>query len=601
MKVSEEKIQQIRDAADIAEVVSDYVTLKKKGKSLMGLCPFHQEKTPSFSVDPGKGLYYCFGCGAGGDVFNFIMETENVTFPEAVKMLAERYGISLPRSQIDETTSYETEILYYTNNTAKDFFISCLFQTRAGAHALNYIKQRAFTSETIKKFNIGYAPNRWDGLILMAKRSNLPLQHLEKAGLIIKRKDREGYYDRFRGRIIFPISSRTGKIIGFGGRIIKEKKNQPKYINSPETLVYKKGAQLYGLNIAKEGIRKKDRILLVEGYTDVMRLHQNGFDNAVSTLGTALTEKQAQILARYSKNVTLLFDGDSAGLQAALRGVDILFKTSLHVTIAILPRGIDPDSFLLKKSQKLMNEYIDSAKSFVDFHLKQFKTEGSLDSPQTKTEAARKLLKTVRHIKDPLERNFYIKDISEKIGVDEKFLHNVQFKKSDRTDENSYHSGRQHPDNAEDILLTFLLKNFIKWSKIIFDFINEEDITSNTVLLKIYKDYSEHTIKDENDIMGRFSENSKIKAYLTALLARRKDTVTKDEDYNNLCADCIVTIKKRNLKSRIKNCQEKIRKDQKCNKDVSKLQNEYFKLKKELGSFTKELKEAVLKKIKKNS
>ncbi len=601
MKVSEEKIQQIRDSADIAEIVSDYVTLKKKGKSLMGLCPFHQEKTPSFSVDSGKGLYHCFGCGVGGDVFNFIMEIENITFPEAVRVLAEKYGIPLPQSQMDETSSYETEILYYTNNTAKDFFISCLFQTQAGAKALNYIKQRGFTSETIKKFNIGYAPNRWDGLILMAKRSNLPLQHLEKAGLIIKRKDREGYYDRFRGRIIFPISNRTGKVIGFGGRIIKEGKHQPKYINSPETLIYKKGAQLYGLDIAKDGIRKKDKILLVEGYTDVMRLHQNEFDNAVSTLGTALTEKQAQILARYSKNVTLLFDGDSAGLKAALRGVDILFKTGLKVTIALLPKGIDPDSFLLEKSQKLMNEYIESAKSFVDFHLQQLQIRDSLNSPQTKAETAKKLLDTVRHIRDPLERNFYIKDISEKFGIDEKFLHNLQFKKNDRNDKNSYNTGKQHPENAEDILLIFLLENFIKWSKVIFDFIDEEDITSNSILLTIYKDYSQHKIRDENDIMDRFTERPEIKSYLTALVARRKDTVTKDEDYNNLCADCIITIKKRNIKNRIKRCQEQIRKDQKYNKDVSQLQNEYFKLKKELVGFTKEMKEAALKKIEKNS
>jgi len=601
MKVSEEKIQQIRDSADIAEVISDYVTLKKKGKSLMGLCPFHQEKTPSFSVDSVKGLYHCFGCGAGGDVFNFIMEIENVSFPEAVKILAERYGISLPQFQMDETSSYETEILYYTNNTAKDFFISCLFQTRAGANALNYIKQRGFTSETIHTFNIGYAPNRWDGLILMAKRSNLPLQHLEKAGLIIKRKDREGYYDRFRGRIIFPISNRTGKVIGFGGRIIKERKNQPKYINSPETLIYKKGAQLYGLDIAKEGIRKRDRILLVEGYTDVMRLHQNEFDNAVSTLGTALTEKQAQILARYSKNVTLLFDGDSAGLKAALRGVDILFKTGLRVTIALLPKGIDPDSFLLAKSQKLMNEYIESAKSFVDFHLQQLQTRGSLDSPQTKAEAAKKLLDTVSHIRDPLERNFYIKDISEKIGVDERFLHNLQLRKNDKTDKNSFNTGKQHPENAEDILLIFLLENFIKWSKVIFDFIDEKDIISNSILLTIYKDYSQHKIRDENDIMDRFTANPEIKSYLTSLIARRKDTVTKGEDYNNLCADCIITIKKRNKKNRIKRCQEQIRKDQKYNKDVSQLQNEYFKLKKELVGFTKEMKDAVLKKIEKNS
>ncbi len=601
MKVSEEKIQQIRDSADITEVISDYVTLKKKGKSLMGICPFHQEKTPSFSVDSVKGLYHCFGCGAGGDVFNFIMEIENITFPEAVKNLAERYGITLPDTQTDESTTAETEILYYANNAAKEFFITCLYRTQAGAKALTYLKQRGFTSNTIKKFQSGYAPNRWDGLILMAKRSNLPLQHLERAGLIIQRKDGSGFYDRFRGRVIFPISNRTGKVIGFGGRIIKEKKNQPKYINSPETMIYKKGSQLYGLDIAKKGIRKKDRVLLVEGYTDILRLHQCEFENAVSTLGTALTENQAEILVRYSKNVTLLFDGDSAGFKAALRGVNVLFKAGIRVNIAPLTKGIDPDTFLLKNSKKVMNEHIESAQSFVDFHLQQLKADGSLNSPYAKAEAAKKLMNTVVNIKDPLERNFYIKEISEKIGVEEKFLHKLQFTRTDTIRDTNQDIKGIHPKHAEDILLVFLLEDFIKWADVIFDFIDEDDVTSNTILSKIYKEYLQHKIKHEKDILDRFTENPEIKSYLTALMSRKKDTVTKSDDYNNLCADCIIEIKKRNLKDRIKKYQEQIRREQEHNKDVTTLEDKYFTLKKELVLFAKEMKDSIIKKIEKKS
>lgn len=601
MKVSEEKIQQIRDTADIAEIISDYVTLKKKGKSLMGLCPFHQEKTPSFSVDAVKGLYHCFGCGAGGDVFNFIMEMENITFPEAVKNLAERYGISLPASDTDETASYETEILFYTNTTAKDFFVSCLYETRAGAKALSYIKQRGFTSETIKKFHLGYAPNRWDGLILLAQRSNLPLQHLEKAGLIIKRKGGSGFYDRFRGRIIFPITNTTGKVIGFGGRIIKEEKNQPKYINSPETMIYKKGSQLYGLDLAKKSIRQQDRILIVEGYTDVMRLHQNEFDYAVSTLGTALTSNQAQILARYSKNVTLLFDGDSAGFKAALRGVDVLFKAGIRVNIAPLPPGIDPDSFLLQKSKKTMQEYMQAAQSFVDFHLEKLKKDGSLNSPSAKAEAAKNLLNTVKNIKDPLEKNFYIKEISEKIGVDEKFLYIQQLQKKDKEAGKIQNPRQKHPEKAEDILLTFLLQDFIKWANIIFDCIQEDEISSHTIFSIIYKDYWKHKIKNANDILNIFNENPKIKSYLTSLMTKKKDTVTTSDDYHHLCADCIIEIKKRNLKNKIMTYQQQIRKQQQENKDVSQLQKEYFKLKKEMVSFSHDMKEVILKKIEKKS
>ncbi len=599
MKVSEDKIQQIRESADIAEVISDYVTLKKKGKSLMGLCPFHQEKTPSFSVDTVKGLYHCFGCGAGGDVFNFIMEIENISFPEAVHILADRYGISLPAEQVDEADSYETEILYYTNNTAKDFFISCLYQTQAGARALSYIKQRGFSSETIKKFNIGYAPNRWDGLILMAKRSNLPLQHLEKAGLIIKRKDGSGYYDRFRGRIIFSISNPTGKVIAFGGRIIVEIKNQPKYINSPETMIYKKGSQLYGLDWAKNSIRQKDRILLVEGYTDVMRLHQSEFDNAVSTLGTALTDNQAHILARYSRNVTLLFDGDSAGFKAALRGVEVLFKAGMRVTIAPLPQGVDPDTLLFRKSKKVMNEFIESAQTFIDFHLEQLKSNNSLNTPNAKAEAAKYLVNTVQNISDPLERNFYIKEISEKVGIEEKFLHT--YKKTGSSNNTGQNTKIDHPRNAEDILIMFLLEDFNQWADVIFNFVSEDDIKSNTILFAIYKDYSAHKINSENEIMDRFTEKPKIKSYLTALLARKKDTITKGDDYNRLCADCIVAIKKRSLRERIKNYQEQIRRQQKEKRDVSKLQDEYFRLKKQLVSLSNEMREVIFKKIEKKS
>ncbi|MEJ2628976.1 MAG: toprim domain-containing protein, partial [bacterium] len=451
--------------------------------------------------------------------------------------------------------------------------------------------------ETIKKFNIGYAPNRWDGLILMAKRSNLPLQHLEKAGLIIKRKDGSGYYDRFRGRIIFPISNPTGKVIAFGGRIIVEIKNQPKYINSPETMIYKKGSQLYGLDWAKNSIRQKDRILLVEGYTDVMRLHQSEFDNAVSTLGTALTDNQAHILARYSRNVTLLFDGDSAGFKAALRGVEVLFKAGMRVTIAPLPQGVDPDTLLFRKSKKVMNEFIESAQTFIDFHLEQLKSNNSLNTPNAKAEAAKYLVNTVQNISDPLERNFYIKEISEKVGIEEKFLHT--YKKTGSSNNTGQNTKIDHPRNAEDILIMFLLEDFNQWADVIFNFVSEDDIKSNTILFAIYKDYSAHKINSENEIMDRFTEKPKIKSYLTALLARKKDTITQGDDYNRLCADCIVAIKKRSLRERIKNYQEQILRQQKEKRDVSKLQDEYFRLKKQLVSLSNEMREVIFKKIEK--
>lgn len=585
MKIPEDKIQEIRDSLDIAEIISDYVTLKKKGKSLMGLCPFHREKTPSFSVDPVRGFYHCFGCNAGGDCFNFIMDIEKITFPESVKVLAERAGISLRQYQQDDEKSSENDIIYYTNNVAKDFYIQCLYETRAGGKALAYIKERRFDEKILKNFQIGYAPNRWDGLILKAKKSGIPLDHFHKAGLIIPRKTSGGFYDRFRGRLIFPIMNSSGRVVGFGGRILKANKDQPKYINSPETIVYKKGYQLYGLNLSKEGIRKNDKILLVEGYTDVMRLYQSGFDYAVSTSGTALTDNQAAVLSRYSKNVILLYDGDSAGFNAALRGVDILFRAGIHVNIAPLPGGTDPDSFLLDKGKKNMDEYINSADSFVDFRLKHLKAAGENQSPIAKAEAAKSLINTVLQIKEPIEKNFAVKEIAEKLGVDENLLRRQIREKFIKAKDENVSKQMIHADEAEDLLLFLFLENAQKWSSVIFRYIKYENIKSNKILVQLYNDFEQNKINNEYKIIRKFSHDPETASYLSGLMARRED---KSTDRSKLCFDAIVDIKKRNLEKMIGEYREKIRRAQQNNKNVSVLRDKFVKLRMKLLSFKDE-------------
>lgn len=431
MRYSDDKIQEIRDATSIEEVIAQYVNLKKRGKGLIGLCPFHQEKTPSFNVDPHRQFYHCFGCNEGGNVFTFLMKMEGVSFPEAVRTLAEKANIPLPQlSSTDAEQEQETEILYYANQLAADFFKQCLFETRAGKKAFNYLTNRGFTRQIIEEFDLGYAPNLWDGLIQKAQRENIPLQHFFKAGLIQERKGKSGYYDRFRGRLIFPVKSPSGRVIGFGGRILTDEKNVPKYLNSPETAVYHKSRILYGMYESREQVRKVEKLLLVEGYTDVMRLFQSGLGHCAATSGTALTPGQANLIRRYSQEVILIYDGDSAGLSAALRGVDILLNANLNVKVIALPGGEDPDSYFQKITSDEIEKMLETAPSFLDFQLDTLKKGHGLKSSSDKTKAVYRLMETIGHVKDPVQRTLLVKEVSEKMQIDESLLLK-QFKKHD--------------------------------------------------------------------------------------------------------------------------------------------------------------------------
>ena len=417
MYIPEEKIDEIRSVADLVDVVGDYVRLKRRGSNFVGLCPFHDEKTPSFNVNPERAIYKCFGCGEGGNVFQFVMAMERIGFPEAVRLLAERTGVELPEEKKPEQST-EREAIFHALRFAARYFYRLLTQEEAGSPGLDYFRERGFSNEIIKKFGLGYATDAWDGLMQAATKKQINIETLEKAGLIIPRREKKGYYDRYRGRIIFPIWSHVGKVLGFGGRILKPAENIPKYINSPETAVYHKSRVLYGLHQSKQAIRKQQEALLVEGYTDVLSLYQHGIENIVATSGTALTPEQIKLLMRYTRQAVLVFDADSAGAGAAIRGIDLMLEQGMTVYGLSLPEGEDPDSFLREKGASGFQDFLaKERKDFIAFKYGLAKKTGQLDTPEGQAEAMMGIVSSIHFIKDPLLQESYIRRASDVLDV----------------------------------------------------------------------------------------------------------------------------------------------------------------------------------------
>ena len=375
MPISKETIQLIQDRADVLEVVSDFVSLKKRGANWMACCPFHNEKTPSFSVSPSKGIYKCFGCGRGGDAVSFVMEIENASYPEALRYLAKKYGIDIQEDEklTDEELAQQTEresILILLDFAAK-YFQEMLSQNDEGkALGMSYFKERGFLPKTLETFGLGYSLSAWDGFTKVALQKGFTKEILEKAGLTII-KDTTKIFDRFRERVMFPIHNVSGKTIAFGARLLKKDKKQAKYLNSPETPVYHKSKVLYGIYQAKKSIREHEECYLVEGYTDVISLHQGDIQNAVASSGTALTIEQIRLIKRFTNNITVLYDGDSAGIKASLRGVDLILEEDLNARIVALPDGEDPDSYLKALGPSAFQKYLDEHKEdFITFKTK---------------------------------------------------------------------------------------------------------------------------------------------------------------------------------------------------------------------------------------
>ena len=370
--IPQEKILEIKEAFDIIDVVSDYVSLKKTGMNFKGLCPFHVEKTPSLIVSPAKQIFHCFGCGVGGNVFHFVSKAENLSFIDTIKFLADKKGIRLETKEIDKYDIREE--IYKLNELAAKFYKEKLEENKA---AQEYIKKRNLSGEIIERFLIGFAPNEWDSFFIFAKRKNIPESLIEKSGIAIKREKSQGYYDRFRNRIMFPIINNYGRVAGFGARVLDS--SMPKYINSPESPVYVKGKNLYGWYLAKDGITKNSYAMIVEGYLDCITCHQFGITNVVATLGTALTKEQAQFIKRYTDNVVIAYDVDAAGINASIRGIDLLIEEGLNVKVAVMPDGKDPDEYLNKKGKEALLSVVENSREIVDFLIDNTKSDALAD------------------------------------------------------------------------------------------------------------------------------------------------------------------------------------------------------------------------------
>ncbi len=422
MRIPESKIEEVRTSASVVDVVSEFVQLRKRGKNYIGLCPFHNEKTPSFTVSEEKQIFHCFGCHTGGNIFKFLMEFQKISFVESVQQLAEQLGITIDYEQTGYSEQQtEQEIFYDINTETAKYFSNLLLNDDEGKFAREYFQKRNIKTQTMRTFGLGYALRGWENFINFSKEKGFDEDKIVALGLVGRNKEGR-VYDKFSGRIIFPIFSPNGRVVAFAGRILDDKEKSAKYLNSPESLVYIKGRTLYGLSHAKDDIRKLDKAILVEGYMDLISLYQNGAKNVVAVSGTALTDDQVQLLSRYTKNVVLLFDADTAGIKASMRSIELLLKRDMEVKIVSLPEGEDPDSFVNKYGKDEFDELIKKAENFLEYQTRYYDSLGKFDDPATAAEAIRELVKPVALINDELKRTLLLKNIAKKFNVREKLL-----------------------------------------------------------------------------------------------------------------------------------------------------------------------------------
>lgn len=420
-RIPEEVISQVLDRCDIAEIISGYIPLKRAGRNFKALCPFHHEKTPSFVVNPDKQIFHCFGCGVGGNAVSFVMRQESMEFPEALKMVAQKYGISVPEEGIDSKALSLKEHLYNINGLAAEFYHQILVSPSSEVSGVvKYLKDRGVNLEIVKKFKLGFAADKWDSLLHFLKDKNISLETIEKAGLIVSKDNREGYYDRFHERIIFPIFDVRSRCIGFGARAIKEA--AAKYVNSPETAVYTKGNHLYGFHWTREAVRQKDFVIIVEGYMDFIIPFQAGVDNIVASLGTALTVEQIRLLRRYTQNVVMLFDADPAGESAMVRSLDLLIEEGMNVKVAALADGEDPDSFIRKFGVESFQQRVSQAFSVFDFKMKTLLERFDAKTPEGKARICAQMFPMIQRFENVIIRTEYLKKLASVLTISEDAL-----------------------------------------------------------------------------------------------------------------------------------------------------------------------------------
>lgn len=572
----EDTIRDVRESNDIVDVVSQYVTLKRVGSNFLGLCPFHNEKTPSFSVSPSKQMYHCFGCGEGGDVISFIMKYLNLDFVEALKLLAQRSNIILDEklTNKDLEKEKEKEAIYAINKEAARYFYENLAND---INALKYLYNRGINDKTIKVYGIGYSQKSWDGVLSFLQKKGYSTELIEKAGLIIKHSDGSRYYDRFRGRIMFPIIDTRGIVIGFGGRTIED--IQPKYLNSPDTVVFSKGSNLYGLNTAKKYCR--DRVILVEGYMDVISLYQYGINYAVASLGTSLTSNQSRLLKRYSNNIYICYDSDNAGINAANRALDILKEENINARVLLLPEGKDPDDFIKENGSSQFEKLFDSSYNYIDFKIIFYKKKYNLNTLEGKIGFTKEISNMLMEVESPVELDAYINKVSLETSISKNaIVEEIQKKRSgqvnsivkDKYINIKYRNTNKYnilPVNyslepghlmAEKKLLNFLINDkklfnniknkfgpekfldqvYRRVAEIVFNIYDNKEVINPDDIVVYFEGEELEKIKEVINIESDISEDEKIKAV---------------EDYIKKINYYALKIRKNNIKEQIANIQ----------------------------------------------
>ena len=478
MQISEEVIQKVKDQNDIVDVISERVKLKRSGRNFSGLCPFHNEKSPSFSVSQDKQIYKCFGCGEAGNVISFVMKSKNLPFVEAVKELAARANIPIENTDgVKDKLSQKKELLYNVNREAGRYFFSNLMRNET---AKDYFINRGIKEETIKKFGLGYASDSWNNLMFYLRKMGIKDELLEEAGLISVNKEKGKKYDRFRNRVMFPVFDYRGKVIGFGGRVLDDSK--PKYLNSPETLVFQKGTNLYGLNFALKHSMKERYFVIVEGYMDLIALHQCGITNVVASLGTALTINQARLLKRYADKVIISYDADVAGQMATVRGLEILRGAGFDVRVLSIPQGKDPDEFVRSNGKDAFLKLINGAAPLIDYRIKKAEEGINFKESQSIIEYSKRIMEIITDL-NPVEKDVYIKKASENTGIKEQALYDILGKNINENRENRNNKEEIRAKlyvepafkKAERELLKLMIQN-VEYLNYIEDKISEDDL-----------------------------------------------------------------------------------------------------------------------------
>lgn len=567
MKIPDEIFEEILRSNDIIDVISSYLSVKRRGKTFIALCPFHPDKNPSLHISQDKQVYHCFSCKAGGNVITFVQEYEKITPMEAIEKLAHRIGINIAKFSSRPDVSNEITKLYDINQKAARYFYDNLINSGAQEREMvwAYLDKRGLDKETITKFGIGYARLNWHSLENYFIEEGVYSQSdLELAGLLIRSEKDKKYHDRFRGRLIFPIFNESGKVVGFGGRIIKSDEDSAKYINSPETRIYSKSKTLYGLNFAKDSIRSHDSVLLVEGYMDVVSLFQSDVKNVVASSGTALTEEQVNLISRYTKNIFLLYDADLAGIKAAKRGIEIILEQGLNIKVVTLPNGEDPDSFIKTNGKKEFEKHLKNSKSIISFISSIYMQEGKMSTPEEKAEFVKEIIQYIVRIPDKIRITFYIKELADTYKLYESDMRDelnrayqeykkIKFPKTsvvlpERKKYNNKDNDKKPPQSELELINLFInsdYKNptYIKGINYIVDNIFIEYISSKPVLAATEILLDEWHNEEKIDVAKLLSkiEDESVKNIIASQMTQRYEITPSD----HLPADSILSIVER--------------------------------------------------------